>query len=169
MFWGPWADGQSTRDQITSDRRSSRGDEWSIKIFNCSQNFTFARFLAKFKPVLACSCSPNFCVARKLAIFFISAGAGKKMTVLRMLAKTICHPFKCVLCIPWILSGNSSECWLHACDACVITTWRSGFLAPLIDRKNGHLSKTDNGHFWNRQLLLWKIPQKGNEVFSTWQ
>ena len=25
----------------------SRGDEWSIKIFNCSQNFTFARFARK--------------------------------------------------------------------------------------------------------------------------
>ena len=24
-----------------------RGDEWSIKIFNCSQNFTFARFARK--------------------------------------------------------------------------------------------------------------------------
>ena len=25
----------------------ARGDEWSIKIFNCSQNFTFARFTRK--------------------------------------------------------------------------------------------------------------------------
>ena len=24
-----------------------RGDEWSIKIFNCSQNFTFAQFARK--------------------------------------------------------------------------------------------------------------------------
>ena len=24
-----------------------RGDEWSMKIFNCSQNFTFARFARK--------------------------------------------------------------------------------------------------------------------------
>ena len=24
-----------------------RGDEWSMKIFNCSQNFTFARFSRK--------------------------------------------------------------------------------------------------------------------------
>ena len=29
----------------------------------------------------------------------------------------------CVLCIPFILSGISNECWLHTCDACVITTW----------------------------------------------
>ena len=26
---------------------NGRGDEWSIKIFNCSQNFTFARFARK--------------------------------------------------------------------------------------------------------------------------
>ena len=38
---------------------SSRGDEWSIKIFNCSQNFTFA---------------------------FISGRARKKIAVLGMLA-----------------------------------------------------------------------------------
>ena len=53
--------------------------------------------LAKFKRVLACSCSPNFCVARKLAKqFFISARARKKIAGLgmlaRMLAKTIRHP-----------------------------------------------------------------------------
>ena len=27
---------------------------------------------------------------------------------------------KCVLCI---LGGSPNECWLHTCDACVITTW----------------------------------------------
>ena len=37
--------------------------------------------LAKFKQVLACSCSPNFCVK-----FFISARACKKIAVLGMLA-----------------------------------------------------------------------------------
>ena len=26
---------------------NNRGDEWSIKIFNCSQKFTFARFARK--------------------------------------------------------------------------------------------------------------------------
>ena len=30
----------------------------------------------------------------------------------------------CVLCIPFILSGSPNKCWLHTCDACVITTWR---------------------------------------------
>ena len=30
---------------------------------------------------------------------------------------------KCVLCI---LGGSPNECWLHTCDACVITTWRLG-------------------------------------------
>ena len=33
---------------------------------------------------------------------------------------------KCVLCI---LGGNPNECWLHTCDACVITTWRLGLRA----------------------------------------
>ena len=38
---------------------------------------------------------------------------------------------KCVLCIPFILSGGPKECWLHTCDACVIKTWRLGLRAPL--------------------------------------
>ena len=43
--------------------------------------------LAKFIRVLACSCSPNFCIARKLAKqIFISARAHKKIAVLSMLA-----------------------------------------------------------------------------------
>ena len=48
----------------------TRGDEWSIKIFNCSQNLN---------RVLACSCSPNFCVARKLAkqIFYFCSCSQK--------------------------------------------------------------------------------------------
>ena len=40
--------------------------------------------------------------------------------------------FKCVLCIPYILSGSPNECWLHTCDTCVITTWRFGLWAPLV-------------------------------------
>ena len=32
----------------------------SIKIFNCSRNFTFARFAPKLKRALACWCSPKF-------------------------------------------------------------------------------------------------------------
>ena len=41
---------------------------------------------------------------------------------------------KCVLCIPYILSGNPNECWIHTCtcDTCVITTWRLGLRAPLV-------------------------------------
>ena len=31
-----------------------------------------------------------------------------------------------VLRIPFILRGSPSECWLRACDACVITAWRLG-------------------------------------------
>ena len=44
---------------------------------------------------------------------------------------------KWVLCIPYILSGSPNEFWLHTCDACVITTWRLGLLAPLVARKYG--------------------------------
>ena len=42
----------------------------------------------------------------------------------------------CVLCIPFILSGSLNECWLHTCDACVITTWILGSRAPLVAHKN---------------------------------
>ena len=38
----------------------------------------------------------------------------------------------CVFCIPFILGGSPNECWLHTCDACVITTWRLGLRAPLV-------------------------------------
>ena len=40
----------------------------------------------------------------------------------------------CVLCIPFIFSGSSNDCWLHTCDACVITTWRLGLRAPFVAR-----------------------------------
>ena len=45
----------------------------------------------------------------------------------------------CVLCIPFILSGSPKECWLNTCDACVITTWRLGFWAPLVACKYNYL------------------------------
>ena len=41
-----------------------------------------------------------------------------------------------VLCIPFIPSGSPNECWLHTCDACVITTLRLGLRAPLVARNN---------------------------------
>ena len=40
----------------------------------------------------------------------------------------------CVLCILFIFSGRPNDCWLHTCDACVITTWRLGLRAPLVAR-----------------------------------
>ena len=40
------------------------------------------------------------------------------------------------MCILFILSGSPNECWLHTCDACVITTWRLGLWAPLVARNN---------------------------------
>ena len=30
----------------------------------------------------------------------------------------------CVLCIPYILTGSPNRCWLHTCNACIITTWK---------------------------------------------
>ena len=69
--------GMTTRDQTIQwtnwNSLSHRGDEWSIKIFYCSQNFTFARFvrkiytrarllvLPKFLQLLACSLSCQYC------------------------------------------------------------------------------------------------------------
>ena len=41
----------------------------------------------------------------------------------------------CALCIPFILSGSPKECWLHTCDACIIS-WRLGLRAPLVTHKN---------------------------------
>ena len=38
----------------------------------------------------------------------------------------------CVLCIPYIISGSPNECWVHTCDACVITTWWLGLRAPFV-------------------------------------
>ena len=49
----------------------SRGGEWSIKIFNSSQNLPLLDLLAKFKWLLACSSSPNFAVARMLAFLSV--------------------------------------------------------------------------------------------------
>ena len=43
---------------------------------------------------------------------------------------------KCVLCIPFILSGSPKECWLHTCDACVTVTKRFGLRAPLVAHNN---------------------------------
>ena len=40
----------------------------------------------------------------------------------------------CVLRIPFILSESPKERWLHACNACAITTWRLGLRAPFLAR-----------------------------------
>ena len=45
----------------------------------------------------------------------------------------------CALCIPFTLSGRPNECWLHTCDACVITSWRLGLRTPLVARNNAKL------------------------------
>ena len=40
---------------------------------------------------------------------------------------------KCVLFIPYIVSGNPNECsWLHTCDTFILTTWILGLRAPLV-------------------------------------
>ena len=53
--------------------------------------------------------------------------------------------FCAVLCIPYIVGGSPNECWLHTCDACVITAWRLGLWASLVARKyikNGREGET---------------------------
>ena len=59
-----------------------------LKFLTARKILPLLDLLAKFKRVLAYSCSPNFCVARKLAkhFFFISARTRKKFAVLGMLA-----------------------------------------------------------------------------------
>ena len=57
-----------------------------LKFLTARKILPLLDLLAKFKRVLACSCSPNFCVARKLAKqFFFSVRARKKIAVLGML------------------------------------------------------------------------------------
>ena len=61
-----------------------------LKFLTARKILPLLDLLTKFKRVLACSCSPNFCVARKLAkqiVYFCSCSACS-----RMLAKTIRLP-----------------------------------------------------------------------------
>ena len=37
------------------------------------------------------------------------------------------------------ITGSPNECWLHTCDACIITTWRLGLWALLVARNNYYL------------------------------
>ena len=60
-----------------------------LKFLTARKILPLLDLLAKFKRVLSCSCSPNFCVTRKLAKqIFISARARKKIAVLGMLANS---------------------------------------------------------------------------------
>ena len=61
-----------------------------------------------------------------------------------------CVWLKCVLCIPYILSGSPNECCLHPHDECIITTWRLGWRAPLVARN--YFAK-----FLSAFLLIWEI------------
>ena len=58
-----------------------------------------------------------------------------------------------VMCIPFILSGSPNECWLHTCDACVITTWRLVLRAPLVAR-NYYIITHDHYHYCYHHLSL---------------
>ena len=51
------------------------------------------------------------------------------------------------------------ECYLHTCDACVITTWRLGLRAPLVARNN----KT-GPLFWNSTDAKNVLAQFENEA-----
>ena len=61
----------------------------------------------------------------------------------------------CILCIPFILSGSPKKCWLHTCDAYIITTWRIGLQAPLVAHNYCYFywDKQDVDHS-NRWCLL---------------
>ena len=50
------------------------------------------------------------------------------------------------MCIPFILSGIPNKCWLHTCDACIITTWRLGLRAPLVTRNNNNNNNKNNNN-----------------------
>ena len=58
-----------------------------LKFLTARKILPLLDLLAKFKRVLACSCSPNFCVARQLAkqIFYFCS-CSQKIAVLGMLA-----------------------------------------------------------------------------------
>ena len=43
-----------------------------------------------------------------------------------------CEWSNCVMWIPLIPSGSPNECWLHTCDARIITNWRLGLRAVLV-------------------------------------
>ena len=61
-----------------------RGDEWSIKIFNCSQNLNECS-LARVPQIFAL-------LASSQSKFFYFCSCSQKIAVLGMLAKTIRHP-----------------------------------------------------------------------------
>ena len=50
----------------------------ALKFLTARKTLPFLDLLAKFKRVLACSCSPNFCVARKLAKQFYFCSCSQK-------------------------------------------------------------------------------------------
>ena len=68
-----------------------------LKFLTARKILPLLDLLAKFKRVLACSWSPNFCVARKLAkqifILLVLAKKSQCSACSRMLAKTIRYPF----------------------------------------------------------------------------
>ena len=66
-----------------------------LKFLTASKILPLLDLLAKFKRVLACSCSPNFCVARKANFLFLLVLAKKSQcsACSRMLAKTTRHPY----------------------------------------------------------------------------
>ena len=69
-----------------------------LKFLTARKILPLLDLLAKFKRVLACSCSPNFCVARKLAKQFYFCSCSQKKSQFsacsRMLTKTIRHPLR---------------------------------------------------------------------------
>ena len=69
----------NSKDRDLDNMTKSRGDEWSIKIFNCSQNLNECS-LARAPQIFALLASSQS------KFFFISARARKKIAVLGILA-----------------------------------------------------------------------------------
>ena len=77
--------------------RENLGSNGPLKFLTARKILPLLDLLAKFKQVLACSCSPNFCScsqARKANFLFLLVLAKKSQcsACSRMLAKTIRHP-----------------------------------------------------------------------------
>ena len=79
----------------------------------------------------------------------------------------------CVLCIPLIFRGSPNKCWLRTCDACIITTWRSGLWAPFVAHNYGAFKTYDfikmctaRQAVWQKSPYQWKSPKESAYIYD---